>query len=130
MDDDGAPLGPVGETMQAAITAWQTQHALTKEALLKCLKPGDLVKVLPFRNSAAAICSNTWCGEEFKPERGRLFVIDGSKALRAAINAVFGSATLVQRCRQHKLRNVADGKYSHYGTYRPLQSTSTGTGIQ
>jgi transposase-like protein len=35
-------------------------------------------------------------------------VIDGSKALRAAINAVFGSASLVQRCRQHKLRNVAE----------------------
>jgi len=42
------------------------------------------------------------------PERRRLFVIDGSKALRAAINAVFGSASLVQRCRQHKLRNVAE----------------------
>jgi transposase-like protein len=36
-----------------------------------------------------------------KAERRRLFVIDGSKALRAAINAVFGSASLVQRCRQH-----------------------------
>src|SRR5690242_637723 len=43
-----------------------------------------------------------------KPERRRLFVIDGSKALRAAINAVFGAASLVQRCRQHKLRNVAE----------------------
>jgi putative transposase len=43
-----------------------------------------------------------------KPERRRLFVIDGSKALRAAINAVFGQASLVQRCRQHKLRNVAE----------------------
>jgi putative transposase len=43
-----------------------------------------------------------------KPERRRLFVIDGSKALRAAINAVFGSAGLVQRCRQHKLRNVIE----------------------
>jgi len=43
-----------------------------------------------------------------KPERKRLFVIDGSKALRAAINAVFGSAGLVQRCRQHKLRNVIE----------------------
>ncbi len=42
------------------------------------------------------------------PERRRLFVIDGSKALRAAINAVFGSAGLVQRCRQHKLRNVIE----------------------
>jgi len=28
--------------------------------------------------------------------------------VRAAINAVFGSASLVQRCRQHKLRNVAE----------------------
>ena len=43
-----------------------------------------------------------------KPERRRLFVIDGSKALRTAINAVFGSASLVQRCRQHKLRNVVE----------------------
>lgn len=43
-----------------------------------------------------------------KPERRRLFVIDGSKALRTAINAVFGSAGLVQRCRQHKLRNVIE----------------------
>ena len=43
-----------------------------------------------------------------KPERRRLFVIDGSKALRAAINAVFDGTGLVQRCRQHKLRNVAE----------------------
>jgi putative transposase len=35
-----------------------------------------------------------------------LFVIDGSKALRAAINAVFGADQPVQRCRAHKLRNV------------------------
>ena len=38
----------------------------------------------------------------------RLFVIDGSKALRAAINAVFGSEQPVQRCRAHKLRNGCD----------------------
>jgi transposase-like protein len=43
-----------------------------------------------------------------KPARRRLFVIDGSKALRTAINAVFGNAGLVQRCRQHKLRNVVE----------------------
>jgi putative transposase len=40
------------------------------------------------------------------PARRRLFVIDGSKALRTAINAVFGTETLVQRCRNHKMRNV------------------------
>lgn len=40
------------------------------------------------------------------PKRRRLFVIDGSRALRTAINAVFGAETPVQRCRNHKLRNV------------------------
>ena len=40
------------------------------------------------------------------PKRKMLFVIDGSKALRVAINAVFGTDQPVQRCRAHKLRNV------------------------
>ena len=42
------------------------------------------------------------------PQRKRLFVIDGSKALRAAINAVFGADQPVQRCPAHTLRNVLD----------------------
>jgi transposase-like protein len=41
------------------------------------------------------------------PERAYLFIIDGSKALRAGIDAVFGTDNPVQRCRQHKLENVA-----------------------
>ncbi len=40
------------------------------------------------------------------PNRKMLFVIDGSKVLRAAINTVFSSHQPVQRCRAHKLRNV------------------------
>jgi putative transposase len=40
------------------------------------------------------------------PARRRLFIIDGSKALRTAIHAVFGAEMPVQRCRNHKLRNV------------------------
>ena len=40
------------------------------------------------------------------PTRRRLFVIDGSKVLRKAITQVFGSKHPVQRCRNHKLRNV------------------------
>ncbi len=40
------------------------------------------------------------------PERKRLFVIDGSKALRKAIDEVFGNDNPIQRCRIHKLRNV------------------------
>jgi len=40
------------------------------------------------------------------PGRKRLFVIDGSKALRKAIQEVYGRSNAVQRCRTHKLRNV------------------------
>lgn len=40
------------------------------------------------------------------PERRRLFVIDGGKALRNAIDAVYGRGNPVQRCRIHKVRNV------------------------
>jgi putative transposase len=40
------------------------------------------------------------------PARPRLFVVDGSKALRAAIEAVFGPQHPVQRCRNHKVENV------------------------
>lgn len=47
-------------------------------------------------------------GRGLSPDHKRLFVIDGSKALRAAINAVFGNQHPVQRCRAHKLRNVMD----------------------
>ncbi len=41
------------------------------------------------------------------PAKKRLFVLDGSKALRAAVHKIFGDAP-VQRCRAHKLRNVLD----------------------
>jgi putative transposase len=41
------------------------------------------------------------------PEQGILFVIDGAKALRKAIRAVFGDAP-VQRCLRHKERNVTE----------------------
>jgi transposase-like protein len=37
-----------------------------------------------------------------------LFVIDGAKALRAGVEEVFGADQAVQRCRNHKMRNVVD----------------------
>jgi putative transposase len=39
-------------------------------------------------------------------DRKYLFVIDGAKALRTAIDEVFGADQPVQRCRNHKMRNV------------------------
>ena len=41
-------------------------------------------------------------------DRTYLFVIDGAKALRSAIDEVFGAAQHIQRCRNHKVRNVLD----------------------
>lgn len=41
-------------------------------------------------------------------DAGLLVVLDGSKALRKAINSVFGAKALVQRCTLHKRRNVTD----------------------
>src|SRR5690606_29591596 len=43
-----------------------------------------------------------------EPRAPRLFVIDGSKALRKAVRCVFGEHAPVQRCRLHKIRNVCD----------------------
>jgi transposase-like protein len=42
------------------------------------------------------------------PERLRLWVIDGAKALARAIRELFGEAALVQRCQVHKMRNVLE----------------------
>ncbi len=41
-------------------------------------------------------------------QRMRLWVIDGGKALRKAIVECFGATALIQRCQEHKRRNVID----------------------
>jgi putative transposase len=41
-------------------------------------------------------------------DRARLWVIDGGKALRRAITECFGTLALVQRCQEHKRRNVLE----------------------
>ena len=43
-----------------------------------------------------------------KVDRKLLFVTDGAKAIRSAIKEVFGEHHEVQRCREHKIRNVTD----------------------
>jgi len=52
-------------------------------------------------------------GRGLDTNRKYLFVLDGSKALRAAVERVFGQDTQVQRCQLHKLRNVADHLPEH-----------------
>lgn len=41
-------------------------------------------------------------------DRARLWVIDGGKALRKAIVETFGATALIQRCQEHKRRNVIE----------------------
>jgi transposase-like protein len=41
-------------------------------------------------------------------DRMRLWVIDGAKALRKAIVQIFGARALIQRCQEHKRRNVIE----------------------
>ena len=41
-------------------------------------------------------------------DQPRLWVIDGGKALRRAIVQTFGTTALIQRCQEHKRRNVID----------------------
>lgn len=40
------------------------------------------------------------------PERGRLFIVDGAKALSSAIHTVFRSLGAIHRCHFHKERNI------------------------
>jgi putative transposase len=47
-------------------------------------------------------------GRGLRSEGTILAVLDGAKALRKAVKDVFGKRVLVQRCQEHKKRNVAD----------------------
>ena len=91
---DGLQLGPYHVICAVGVDAEGSKHVLglregaTENAVVARALLDDLV------------------GRGLDPARRRLFVIDGSKALRKAIDQVFGDGTPVQRCRNHKLRNV------------------------
>lgn len=46
----------------------------------------------------------------------RLYVLDGGKALAAAVRKVAGKCALIQRCQVHKIRNVVDHLTEDYQT--------------
>ena len=56
-------------------------------------------------------------------QRMRLWVIDGGKALRRAIVECFGATALIQRCQEHKRRNVIEHlpKEMHASVNRSLR---------
>jgi transposase-like protein len=46
------------------------------------------------------------CERGVAPDVMTLFVLDGSKALRAAVDRVWGACAVIQRCQIHKRRNI------------------------
>jgi transposase-like protein len=57
----------------------------------------------------AALCTTLLQGlleRGLRVEGRMLFVVDGGKGLRRSIEDVFGSAAVVQRCQNHKRRNI------------------------
>ena len=65
-------------------------------------------------------------------DRPRLWVIDGGKALRRAIVDCFGRAALVQRCQEHKRRNVLEHlpEQMHASVGRALRGAWDGANAQ
>ena len=91
---DGLQLGPYHVICAVGVDAGGHKHVLglregaTENAVVAKALLQDLV------------------GRGLDPKRRYLFVVDGAKALRSAIDTVFGTDQPVQRCRNHKIRNV------------------------
>lgn len=91
---DGIQLGPYHVICAVGADAGGNKHVLglregaTENAVVAVALLEDLVQ------------------RGLDPKRRYLFVVDGAKALRCAIDTVFGADQPVQRCRNHKLRNV------------------------
>jgi transposase-like protein len=89
---DGIQLGPYHVICAVGVDAHGNKHVLglregaTENAVVAKALVEDLV------------------GRGLDPKRRYLFVLDGAKALRAAIDTVFGADQPVQRCRNHTIR--------------------------
>jgi len=93
---DGTPYA--GETMIAAlgITADGTKR---------------LLGVRQGATENAAVCTallEDLCSRGLDTSSPTLLVLDGAKALRAAVKRVWGQKALIQRCQVHKKRNVRE----------------------
>ena len=93
---DGTPYA--GETMIAAI-------GITEDGTKR------LLGVRQGATENAAVCTallEDLCGRGLDTSSPTLLVLDGAKALRAAVKRVWGQNALIQRCQVHKQRNVRE----------------------
>ena len=91
---DGTPYA--GETMIAAL-------GITEDGTKR------LLGVRQGATENAAVCTallEDLCGRGLDTSSPTLLVLDGAKALHAAVKRVWGKNALIQRCQVHKKRNV------------------------
>src|SRR3954471_20795579 len=91
---DGLQLGPYHVICAVGVDAAGSKHVLG-------LREGATENAVVAKALLEALV-----GRGLDSKRRRLFVVDGAKALRAAIDTVFGADQPVQRCRSQKRRNV------------------------
>ena len=91
---DGIQLGPYHVICTAGVNDKGQKHGLG-------LREGATENA-----EVATALLEDLAGRGVASSQRRLFVIDGASALRKAVDLVFGVGTPVQRCRNHKLRNV------------------------
>lgn len=70
--------------------------------------PLGLVEGTSENRATAQALIDSLIGRGLDPAVCRLFVVDGAKALTAAIRRTFGRHTPIQRCQVHKARNVVE----------------------
>jgi transposase-like protein len=111
MREDSRLAGKIWDTMMRGVSTRNYSAILpgAREAVGVSKPSISRESVLATENSAVATCLLESIAERgVEPGVKRLFVIDGSKALRKAIDVVCGSENRVQRCRNQKVKNVVD----------------------
>jgi putative transposase len=94
---DGTGVGETTQVVAIGITADNQKIPLG-------LKEGDTENASVVKDLLTSIT-----GRGFRPKASRLLaVLDGGKALRAAVKSLWGDAAVIQRCWIHKLRNIKD----------------------
>jgi transposase-like protein len=94
---DGTGVGETTQVVAVGITDDNQKVPLG-------LKEGDTENASVVKDLLTSI---TGRGFKFKAAR-LLAVLDGGKALRAAVKAIWGDSVVIQRCWIHKLRNIKD----------------------
>jgi putative transposase len=94
---DGTGVGETTQVMAVGVTD-------ECEKIPLGLKEGDTENAGVVKDLLTSITAR---GFTFKASR-LLAVLDGGKALRSAVRALWGDAVLIQRCWIHKLRNIKD----------------------